>query len=116
MSNEKQRFRLRSPRLPAAKKQKVREMVPTGSDEEDDSEDAKLKLTSNGKKRGLVMQDSESGDSLPAGRGRGRGSSFTRVKLPEARTTRVIGVPQLLQLQWYMVLRVSRQILAPSVS
>jgi len=71
-----------SPRLPAAKKQKVREMVPTGSDGEDDSEVAKLKLTSKGKKRALVMQDSESDDSLPAGRGRGRGSAFNRVKQP----------------------------------
>jgi hypothetical protein len=71
-----------SPRPPAAKKRKVPNIVPSEYDEEDDSEDAKLKQTSKGKKRALTIQDSESDDSVPAGRGRGRGSAITRVKQP----------------------------------
>ena len=68
-----------SPRPPAAKKGKGPKVGITDFDEEDDSEDMKLKPTSKGKKRAL---DSESDDSVAAGRGRGRGPAITRVKQP----------------------------------
>ena len=69
-----------SPQPPAAKKRKASKGVHTNFDEEDDSEDAKLRPTSKGKKR--AIQDSESDDGVPSGRGRGRGSATTRVKQP----------------------------------
>ena len=71
-----------SPPPPAAKKRKVLKIAPTDFDEEDDCEDAKLKPTSKGKQRAPIIQDSESDDSVPAGRGRGRGSAIARVKQP----------------------------------
>ncbi len=69
-----------SPRPPAAKKLKASKRVHSDLDEEDDSEDAKLKPTTKGKKR--AIQDSESDGGVPSGRGRGRGSAITRVKQP----------------------------------
>ena len=71
-----------SPPPPAAKKRKVLKIAPTDFDEEDDCEDARLKPTSKGKQRAPIIQDSESDDSVPSGRGRGRGSAIARVKQP----------------------------------
>ena len=69
-----------SPRPPAAKKRKASKRVHSDSDQEDDSEDAKLRPTSKGKKR--AIQDSESDSGVPSGRGRGRWFATTRVKQP----------------------------------
>lgn len=71
-----------SPHPPAAKKRKVSKIARNDLDEEDDSQDTKLKPTSKGKQRAPIIQDSESDDSVPAGRGRGRGSATARVKQP----------------------------------